>query len=280
MTTAIALPRARYTPSFPCPICEGHERMRRGENRRCHGYLLEIEPGRQLAYCARVPSHLPSPSHDLWGHWLDGEEPQRQPIHLPAPTPRPPERRRWRDDLDRSIRAIHDYGQFEVVRFDSAGIDERDLPKCMARHRDAAGRLWFGLPCGMRSSDAPLYREPLVIAALEAGAPLYIVEGESDADAIARAGAMATCNPFGAGKFQERHARTIADVPSRSPIRIVRDLDDPGLCHARKVRTRLLAAGVVAARIQMLEPATGKDVRDHLAAGQALAALRRSGAAL
>jgi hypothetical protein len=247
--------------------------MHRGENRRCHGYVLEFEPGRQLAYCARVPSYLPSRTGQLWGHWLDGCEPHRRAVQLPEPKRGPTEKRRWRSDLDPMIRSVHDYGPFEVVRFHHG---TEHLPKCMPRHRDEMGQLRFGLPAGMHGGDAPLYREAEAVAALRAGEPVYIVEGESDADAVARAGAVATCNPFGAEKFQPRHARTVADVASRSPIRVVRDLDEPGLRHVRQVRTRLLGAGVEAARIQMLQPAVGGDVRDHLGRGQTLRDLQRA----
>jgi hypothetical protein len=243
--------------------------MRRGDNKRCHGYLLELEPGRQLAYCARVPSHLPSPSGQLWGHWLDGNEHGR--CAVPLPNPEPTKKRRWRSGLDPMIRSIHDYGPFEIVRF-CQGTEH--LPKCMPRHRDETGQLWFGLPRDVRCNGTPLYREAEAIAALQAGGALYIVEGESDADAITKAGAVATCNPFGAEKFHARHARTISDVASNAPIRVVRDMDEPGLRHAHQVRTRLLGAGVEAFRIQMLQPAVGNDVRDHLGRGETLANLR------
>ena len=272
MTSAAPLPRARFTASFPCPVCTGHEHMRRGENKRCHGYLLELEPGRQIAYCARVPSYLPSPSGQLWGHWLDGDEHGRCAVPLPAPTSEPIKKRRWRSALDPLIFCIHDYGSFEVVRFHQGS---EHLPKCMPRHCDAMGRLWFGLPRDVRCSGTPLYREAEAVAALRAGTPLYVVEGESDVDAVTKAGTVATCNPFGAEKFQLRHARTIADVTSSAPIRVVRDMDEPGLRHVRQVRTRLLGAGVEAARIQMLQPAVGNDVRDHLSRGETLATLRR-----
>jgi hypothetical protein len=247
--------------------------MRRGANKRCHGYLLEFESGRQLAYCARVPSHLPSPSGQLWGHWLDGDEHGRCAVRLPAPKSEPVKQRRWRSDLDPMIGSVHDYETFEVVRFQHG---TENLPKCMPRHRDATGRFWFGLPRDVRGSGTPLYREAEAIAALRAGTPLYVVEGESDVDAITNAGAVATCNAFGAEKFQIRHARTIADAISNASIRIVRDMDEPGLRHARQVRTRLLGAGVESARIEMLRPAVGNDVRDHLSRGETLATLLRA----
>jgi hypothetical protein len=129
----------------------------------------------------------------------------------------------------------------------------------------------------------PLYREQEVLAGLCADDKLYIAEGESDADAIYDAGALATTNAFGAHKFRDRHAKTLASVESRSKLLVVADQDEPcqkyphgeGLHHAAEVRNKLLAAGVAHDRIEIVIACSGKDARDHLDAGFGLAELQR-----
>src|SRR5690606_14013366 len=47
-----------------------------------------------------------------------------------------------------------------------------------------------------------IYRLPEVIAAIDAGETVWIVEGEKDADRLRAEGVTATCNPGGAEKWQ------------------------------------------------------------------------------
>ena len=62
--------------------------------------------------------------------------------------------------------------------------------------------------------DTTLYRLPEVIQAIADGKAVYVVEGEKDADTLARLGFTATCNPGGAGKWREGYSRRLqgADV--------------------------------------------------------------------
>ena len=62
--------------------------------------------------------------------------------------------------------------------------------------------------------DNTLYRLPEVIRAIADGKAVYVVEGEKDADTLARLGFTATCNPGGAGKWREGYSRRLqgADV--------------------------------------------------------------------
>ena len=54
-----------------------------------------------------------------------------------------------------------------------------------------------------------LYHLPEVLRAVESGDTVYIVEGEKDADALRAAGATATCNPHGAGKWRAEYLSLI-----------------------------------------------------------------------
>ena len=80
------------------------------------------------------------------------------------------------------------FALFEVGRFE---------PKTFLQRRP--GRTdWKGGIGGVRRV---LYRLPGVIEAVAAGQTVYVVEGEKDVHALERAGAVATCNPMGAGKW-------------------------------------------------------------------------------
>jgi AAA domain len=123
-----------------------------------------------------------------------------------------------------------------------------------------------------------LYRLPELLAHIEANErePIFVVEGEKDADAIIAAGGIATCNPMGAGKWLDDYAETLRGARR---VLVVVDQDeqrgDDGLTigerHARDIRESLAAVGVETA---LVRAAVGKDAADHLAAGHSLAELQ------
>ncbi len=108
--------------------------------------------------------------------------------------------------------------QFQVCRYQYT--DEEGKPqKTFRQRRYAPGDpkanregYVFSVPAEIR--DTTLYRMPEVARAIEEGRTVYVVEGEKDADTLARLGFAATCNPGGAGKWREgySHALTGADV--------------------------------------------------------------------
>ncbi|MFF4448926.1 AAA family ATPase [Streptomyces sp. NPDC001502] len=106
-----------------------------------------------------------------------------------------------------------------------------------------------------------LYRLPEVLAAAQAGGPVFVVEGEKDADNLAATGATATCNVGGAGKWSDDYVHAFKGA---SEVIVIRDRDEPGAKHAAAVAASLQRAGIP---VRVLEPAKGKDVSDHLAAG-------------
>jgi antitoxin (DNA-binding transcriptional repressor) of toxin-antitoxin stability system len=109
-----------------------------------------------------------------------------------------------------------------------------------------------------------LYRLPEIIEAVAAGEPVYVTEGEKDANALVAAGVQATCNVGGAGKWRQEYAATLAGAV----VTVVADRDDAGYKHARQVVASL--AGVAAA-VEIVEAAAGKDAADHLSAGKTTA---------
>lgn len=115
-----------------------------------------------------------------------------------------------------------------------------------------------------------LYRLPQLAGAVEAGAPIWIVEGEADVHAMERANAVATTNVEGAA---EEGGRTelrpeYAVMLAGADVIVVADYDAAGRAHARAWAALLAGA---AASVPLLLPAEGaKDARDHLVARRTL----------
>jgi hypothetical protein len=161
--------------------------------------------------------------------------------------------RRNGDGLGEAV-ATYDYvsadGEplYQVVRF---------APKAFRqRHHTGDGWAW-----GRGIAPAVLYRLPAVLAAVAAGEPVWIVEGEKDAERLAAAGVCATTHAGGAGKFPPG----AAGVLHGADVIIVADRDPPGRAHAAEVAGIVTLAG--AAFVRIVEAAEGKDAADHLAAG-------------
>lgn len=111
------------------------------------------------------------------------------------------------------------------------------------------------------------YRLPAVLAEARAGGLVLVVEGEKDVDNLAAAGVVATCNAGGAGKWTDDHTRHLLGA---GEVVVVADKDGPGRAHAAQVAESLQRAGITH---RVVEPAAGKDVSDHLAAGLGFAEL-------
>ena len=118
------------------------------------------------------------------------------------------------------------------------------------------------------------YRLPELLAA-PLTEPIYVVEGEKDADRLASLGLVATCNAGGAGKWRKAHSEPLKD---RTVI-VIPDNDDAGRDHAREVAKSLKG---IASHVRTLElpglPEKG-DVSDWLDADgtvDQLASLRTS----
>ena len=162
-------------------------------------------------------------------------------------------------------------------------------------YRDAAGELVYqvvryepkdfrqrrpdpGQPSGWSWSIkgvTPLpYRLPELVA--KPDAPVFVVEGEKDADNLAALGFLATCNSGGAKKWPD----SLGDYFRGRRVVILPDNDQAGHDHANAIAAKLHRAG--AAGVKVLElpnlPPKG-DVSDWLAAGGTREALRELAAA-
>lgn len=116
---------------------------------------------------------------------------------------------------------------------------------------------------GIGDTRRVLYRLPELLAA-DPHEPVFVVEGEKDADRLASFGLVATTNPLGAGKWREEYAAFLRD----RGVFILSDNDDPGREHAQKVAESLkdVASGVKVVELPGL-PDKG-DVSDWLDAGR------------
>ncbi len=155
------------------------------------------------------------------------------------------------------INAIYDYTdehgtlRYQVVRYS---------PKDFRQRRPDADGGWIWK---LDQTRRVLFRLPRVIAAIKAGEPIYIAEGEKDVIALERAGVTATCNSGGAGKWRPEHTEALRGAE----VVVVADRDDPGRKHADRVAAALNG---VARSARVVEPVEGKDAFDHLAAGHKL----------
>lgn len=121
---------------------------------------------------------------------------------------------------------------YQVVRFE---------PKDFRQRRPKVGGGWDWSVKGVRSV---LYRLP-ELAKAEPGQPVFVVEGEKDADRLTLLGLLSTTNAGGAGKWKAEytqllHGRTVIILP---------DNDEPGEQHAIKVAAELRG---VAASVKIL----------------------------
>jgi hypothetical protein len=119
----------------------------------------------------------------------------------------------------------------------------------------------------------PLYGQPALPGAIEAGTTVYVTEGESDADAVTAAGGddvavtMGGCDNGKGSTWKSWHTEALAGAAS---VIVCADRDQVGRISAAYIARQLVGAGVP---VRVVEAAIGKDVRDHLDAGHTLVEL-------
>lgn len=156
----------------------------------------------------------------------------------------------------KEIVKIYDYEDqerellYQVVRY---------FPKSFKQRRPAmqGGWLW-----DMKDTKRVVYRLPEILDS-EPDEWVFIVEGEKDADALARLELVATTNPGGAGKW--KHLSDLSPFQNRK-VAIIPDLDDPGRKHGLDVATRLsdFASEIRIVDLSVHPVFNGKDVSDFL----------------
>lgn len=170
-------------------------------------------------------------------------------------------------DVRERIAATYDYFGpdgtlvMQTVRYD---------PKRFAQRQPDGNGGWRWNLQGI--DERPLYRLPAVLHAVATGETVWVVEGEKDADALAKAGYEATTAPMGAGKWRAEHTRWLTGATT---VEIVADDDPAGRAHAAAVAAALAP---VVGRVRTWLPAAGcKDVAEHLGQGRRIEDLRPLG---
>lgn len=140
----------------------------------------------------------------------------------------------------------------------------RDFPKAFKRRRPDGHGGWIWK---LDNTRHVLYRLPRVLAAVEAGKPVYVVEGEKDVHAIERAGAAATTIIGGAsGRWLPEFSKLLA----KTRTVVVADNDQPGRDQAQRIATAIAEHG---GQVETVRPAISTehaDAYDHLTAGRGL----------
>lgn len=112
-------------------------------------------------------------------------------------------------------------------------------------------------------AERRLYHSEWLRAARTDARTVWIVEGEKDADSLAKVGEIAVCGVGGAGKWLPVYTAQLVELD----VVIVADDDEAGQRHAREVARALDGR---AASVALALPAYGKDITDHLDAGYGL----------
>jgi hypothetical protein len=207
--------------------------------------------------CAAVnltPADLMPEGDDFTLTRLDGHS--RQP---PAPKPAPPKKPETNKPspkltLVESYNYLDANGEllFQKMRY----VDEEGNKSFRQRKPDGMGGWLYSL------GDIPkvLYNLPAVLRAKEDESPIWVVEGEKDANTLTELGIIATTMPNGAGSWADIHTEALAGAT----VEILADNDEVGREHARFVFNELTKAGCNA---QIWFTPKYKDITDHLNAG-------------
>lgn len=119
-----------------------------------------------------------------------------------------------------------------TLLFQACRYMDPDSGKKTFRLRQPDANARGGWKYNRKGARLVLYRLPQVLEAIREGKPIYIVEGEKDADNLAKLGLTATTNAMGAGKWLEVYGESLAGAKD---VYIIPDNDDVGREHGMTV---------------------------------------------
>jgi uncharacterized protein (DUF983 family) len=158
------------------------------------------------------------------------------------------------------IVAVYDYRDangcllFQTVRFE---------PKRFAYRQPDNGKWRWTLEGIPR--PLPLYRLPELLQA-DPQKPVFVVEGEKDADNLWQHGLVATTNPMGAGKWSQ-----VDDKPLEGrQVVILPDNDEASYKHAEQIAQSLYGRAASVRIVHLPDLPPKGDVSDWLAAGHTI----------
>lgn len=265
--------RQPFTQRSPCPVCNGYESLPRGKGGRCYGFLTE-----GYAHCTReeFSGGLPLESKsDTYAHRLGGpcrcgvthiegaarSLPRSSSRHGPAKSERAAKRSKLGPLGD-----IYDYQNadgsllYQVLRYGSGET------KTFRQRRPGNDGEWIPNIEGV--TRVP-YHLPELLAA-DRNEPVYVVEGEKDADTLRALGFIATTNSGGALHWPEYFAEYFE---GRHAV-ILPDNDPRGIQHARLVAENLSSVAASVRVIALPDLPPKGDVSDWFAANGTVAELK------
>lgn len=220
----------------PCPVCGGTDRFVAWPTPRT---------GHPRAWCRQChESPMNGVDFLMWRDNLDFPAVCRR-LGVAVPKGRPVA---WYD-----YRGSNGELLYQVVRYDPKRFVCR-APR-VPRPRKEVDTDWT---YKLEGVDRVLYRVPEIIASREAGAVVWLCEGEKDADRLVAAGEVATTNPHGAGSWRATYAELLRD-------RLVVAVPDADADGARWAAAVTASVAPVARRLKVVTlPAGCKDVSDYL----------------
>ena len=245
----------RFSSELSCPICGGHPTDPRGNGTRCYGFYSD---GYVFAHCTREDHAGPLNKHessDTYSHLMSGQC-----------------RCGLRHDEDltdghKELVATYEYVHLngdvshQVLRYRIQTEIGPDKTFSQRRPDGSGGYIW-----SVKGLELPLYRLPDVIDAIRGGEPIYIPEGEKDADRGAEAlGICTTTNTGGAEKWAEHYTRTLHGAH----VVLLPDNDAKGRSHVLKVASELAKPGVAKSVkvVDLPDLGDGGDLSDWIEAG-------------
>ena len=166
------------------------------------------------------------------------------------------------DSIPQIVYPYHDAAGtlvYEVVRYYKGATKS-----FYQRHPDSTGEMVNG----MNGVERVLYRLPELMNRVP-GTPVYIVEGEKDADMLRMRGLIATTNVGGAGKWHAAYSAVLKDVD----VIILPDNDLPGEQHAQAVRQSLYGIAQSVKIVRLPSLLDKGDVSDWFTMGHTIADL-------
>lgn len=167
---------------------------------------------------------------------------------------------------------------FEKVRIPVGGDGQRDKTFRYRHWAPVEPHGWAWEWCKPPGADGYLYHLPDLLGAKASGDDIWWCEGEKDADRLEEEDVITTSHHGGAGKVTARQAEWFRGHPGRVILLYDRDEDgptgaNPGAYDVVRRYDMLRAVGIPSERIGVAGPAVGKDIFDHLNAGQPLDAI-------
>ena len=245
----------RHSRANRCPVCGGCDQDVRGQSKRCTGYT-----NAEWCRCSReeYAGALEPDENLLFRHLLTGTC-KCGIAHDGGSSSSHTTRNTERDEIE-SVYPYHDENGvllYEVVR--------KTGKRFLQRKPDGAGG-WEWKLNGTRRVPYHL----LALVRADESRPIYIPEGEKDVENLEKAGALATCNPGGAGKWHFVAETAKTALQGRIVI-VIADKDKVGRAHAEQVAASLREVCTSVTVVECPEP--HHDVSDMLGAGLPLSAL-------